>query len=102
MGFILALPPSRANPPADAWSPAVRIAMLYSQGTDFDRVNYIGIGDVLGLPGSSRKLNRLRQRRPPRPSESLTRDSAPSGPVAADQGQSKRLRMPLDAFRCRV
>lgn len=36
--------------------------MPYSQGSDWNRVNHARIGDVLGVPASSRSRISLRQR----------------------------------------
>ena len=69
VGFILALRLWWASPPADALEPCRQNRLLYNQGTDFDRVNYARIGDVLGVPASSHSRIGLRQRHLRRHSE---------------------------------
>ena len=64
--------------------------MSYSQGTDFDRVNYAGSGDVHGVPASSRSRIGLRQRHLRRHSEVSHKSPNTTGSGGADQGQSKR------------
>jgi len=63
VGFILALTPWWANPPADAGVRPSDWRRLTSQGTDSGRVNYERIGDVQGVPASSRSPNSHHQQR---------------------------------------
>ena len=103
IGFILALSPLAGKSARRCEEPSVRIVIPYSQEADFDRVNYAGIGDVLGVPASSRRPELTPPAAPPSPLRRLTRGTPISGPVAADRGQSEGRRMPAElSSRCRV
>ena len=83
VGFILALPPWWANPPADAGSPTVGLASAYSQGTDPGRVNYARNRRCPSGSSAVPEPNRPPPAAPPSPfSKPHTSHQSPPAPVA--------------------